>query len=117
MKPVQEAAMIIRHEVSNLECPSSWPPTLTELNPDSFKLPNLHLLHGSSASSLKTSSFGQHVSYNVQNGRFITPKHLLIPFAIKSMTGNVELIKIMNRLGHGVSDTKLSEVDTAYVIQ
>ena len=33
MKLVQEAAMIIRHEVSNLECPSSWPPTLTELNP------------------------------------------------------------------------------------
>ena len=122
MKLVQEAAMIIRHEVSNLECPSSWPPTLTELNPDSFKLPNLlqhflnHLVHGSSASSLKTSSFDQDVIYNVQNGRLITPKHLLIPFAIKSMTGNVELIKIMNRLGHGVSDTKLSEVDTAYAI-
>ena len=33
------------------------------------------------------------------------------------MTGNAELIKIINRLGHGVSYTKLAEVDTAYAIQ
>ena len=32
------------------------------------------------------------------------------------MTGNVELIKIINRLGHVVSHT-LAEVDTAYAIQ
>ena len=33
------------------------------------------------------------------------------------MTGNVEPIKITNRLGHGVSYTKLAEVDPAYAIQ
>ena len=33
------------------------------------------------------------------------------------MAGNVELIKIINRLGHGVSYTKLAEVDTTYAIQ
>ena len=33
------------------------------------------------------------------------------------MTGNVELIKIINRLGHVVSYMKLAEVDTAYAIQ
>ena len=123
MKLVQEAAMTIRNEVSNLEFTLSWPPTISELNPDYMKLPNLlqhflsHLLHGSSTSTLKTSSLGQDVIYNVQNGRYITTTHLLLPFAIKSMTGNVELIKIINRLGHGMSDTKLAEVDTAYAIQ
>ena len=33
------------------------------------------------------------------------------------MTGNVELIKIINTFGHGISYTKLAEVDTAYAIQ
>ena len=33
------------------------------------------------------------------------------------MAGNVELIKIINRLGHGVSYTKLAGVDTGYAIQ
>ena len=33
------------------------------------------------------------------------------------MTGNFKLIKIINRLGHGVSYTKLADVDTAYAIQ
>ena len=33
------------------------------------------------------------------------------------MTGNVELIKIINTFGHGISYTKLAEVDTAYALQ
>ena len=33
------------------------------------------------------------------------------------MTANFKLIKIINRLGHGVSYTKLADVDTAYAIQ
>ena len=33
------------------------------------------------------------------------------------MTGNVELIKIINTFGHGISYTKLAEVDTAYAIE
>ena len=122
VKLVKHAALVIRHEVSSSEYTLSWPPTIPELNPD-IKLPNLlqvflsQLLHGSSTVSLKTSSLGQDIMYNVHNGRLVTPKHLLIPFAIKAMTGNVELVKIINRLGHGVSGDKLSEVDTAYAIQ
>ena len=33
------------------------------------------------------------------------------------MTGNVEPLKIINRLGHGVFCTKLAELDTVYAIQ
>ena len=36
---------------------------------------------------------------------------------MKSMTGNVELLKIINRLEHGVSYPTLAEVDTAYAIE
>ena len=40
-----------------------------------------------------------------------------MPFTVKSLTGNVELIKTLNRLGHGVSYSKLLEIDTAFAIQ
>ena len=122
-KLVQEAAVIIRSELSQLKNNMSWPPRVSELNPDMLRTPNLlqhflsYLLHGPSKPSLKTSSIGQDIIYCVHNGQFITSKHTLLPFAIKSMTGNAELIKIMNRLGHGVSYTKFAEVDSAYAIQ
>ena len=44
-------------------------------------------------------------------------KHLLLPFAIKSLTGNVELIKIMNRLGHSVSYSQMEELDTTLCLE
>ena len=76
-----------------------------------------YLVHGSAKPSLKTSLIDQDITYCVHNGQFITSKHILLPFAIKLMTGNGELIKIIKRLGHGVSYTKLTVVDTAYSIQ
>ena len=36
---------------------------------------------------------------------------------MKSLTGNVELIRILNRLGHGVSYTRNLEIDTAFALE
>ena len=33
------------------------------------------------------------------------------------MTGNVELIKVLNRFGHGISYSQLEEIDTALCLQ
>ncbi|KAI0221981.1 hypothetical protein LSAT2_026763 [Lamellibrachia satsuma] len=46
-----------------------------------------------------------------------TPKHIILPFAVKSLTGNVELIHTLNRLGHSVSYYQLEEIDTALSLQ
>ena len=35
----------------------------------------------------------------------------------QSISGNVELIQILNRLGHGISYSQLEEVDTALCLQ
>ena len=121
-KLVQEAAAIIRGEVSQFKSNVPWSPKVSELNPDMVRIPNLlqhflsYLLHGSSKPSLKTSSIGQDIIYCVDNGQFTTSKHIILLFAIRSMTGNVELIKIINRLRNGVSYIELAEVDTAYAI-
>ena len=123
LRNVQEVALNVRSEIKSLQNAMSWPPKISELNPDQIELPAhlqhflSYLLHGSSQISTKTSSLGQHIIYTVHQGRFLTAKHVLLPFTVKSTTGNVELIKVLNRLGHGVSYSKLCEIDTAYAIQ
>ena len=101
----------------------SWLRKLSELNPHMVRMPTLlqhflsYLLHGSSKPKLKKSSIGQDIIYCVHNGQFITPKHVLLPFSIKSITGIIKLTEVINRLGHGASYTKLAKVDAAYAIQ
>ena len=41
----------------------------------------------------------------------------MLPFAVKSLTGNVELIQILNRLGHSISYSMMEEIDTALCLQ
>ncbi len=45
------------------------------------------------------------------------PKHLLRPNAVKTLTGNVELIQVLNKLGHGMSYSQLEENDTDLCLQ
>ena len=49
--------------------------------------------------------------------RIPKPKNILLPYAIKILTGNVEIIKLINRLGHGISVSYLMEIDTAFAMQ
>ena len=41
------------------------------------------------------------------------PKHILLPYAVKALTNNVELIQILNRCGHGVAYSQIEELNTA----
>lgn len=50
-------------------------------------------------------------------GKTKPPKHIILPFAIKPLTGNVKLIHTLNRLGHSVSYSQLKEIDTALCLQ
>lgn len=61
-------------------------------------------------------SISQNVITAVSDGVIKTSKHVLLPWVIKTLTGNVELIKILNRLGHGCSYSSLEEIDTALCI-
>jgi len=44
-------------------------------------------------------------------------KHITLPFAVKLLTGNVELVHILSWLGHGVSYSQVEEIDTALCLQ
>ena len=45
------------------------------------------------------------------------PKHILLPYGAKVLTGNVELIHMLNRLGHGIAYSKLLEIETTVAMQ
>ena len=57
-------------------------------------------------------SYGQDLIHGVSNGQIKTPKHILLPMAAKTLTGNAQLIQILNRLGHGLSYSQCEEIDT-----
>ena len=56
-------------------------------------------------------SFGQDIVFGVTGGRRKPPKHILLPYAVKTLTNNVELIQILNRCGHGVAYSQIEELN------
>ena len=59
------------------------------------------------------SSFAQDMMYAVSCGKQKPPKHILLAAAVKALTGNVELMQALNRLGHAVSYWQIEENETA----
>ena len=55
--------------------------------------------HSSKRAQRLVSSFGQDMIYAITYGKTKPPKYTILPFAIKSLTGNVELIYTLDRLG------------------
>lgn len=112
MENILASAKIFRSEVKNNLPSLSWTPQPSELTTDKIKIPSMLMtfydvlltgkVNGAKTCRLKSSC--QDVSFAVS--KVPSPKQALLPFAIKSLTGNVELIKILNRLGHGVSYSK-----------
>ena len=120
---IMRVASIIRKELKDLKDELPWPPKPADLEPDKFKIPpNLnefltHLLGVkdeilSSTKARLRHSLAQDIVYIVNGGRIKTPKSVLLPSVIKTLTNNTEIINIINRLGHGVSYSILSEMHT-----
>eukprot|EP00745_Piridium_sociabile_P027749 TRINITY_DN44663_c0_g1_i3.p1 TRINITY_DN44663_c0_g1~~TRINITY_DN44663_c0_g1_i3.p1 ORF type:complete len:1606 (-),score=395.32 TRINITY_DN44663_c0_g1_i3:590-5317(-) len=126
---VAEAALQVRTDINTKETPTVWPPpvdreTEDAMIPQSVRLFLYYLLtgtgdhtHASQRVKRLVRSFAQDLVYAVTRGRLKPPKHIFLPFAVKSLTGNVELIQILNRLGHGIAYSQMEEVDTALCLQ
>ena len=67
--------------------------------------------------SILVQSFSQDMMVCCNRWQTQTPKHLLLPYAVKTLTGNLEIIKKLNKFGHGVSYSQLEENDTALCLQ
>ena len=127
---VKQCATILRSEIKKSKVDQPWPPQPGDLNNDYTKLPKcvyefLHiLLAGKIREDVPSGqiqwliqSFGQDFIYAISKGVQKPAKHILLPWAIQSLTGNVELIKVLNRFGHGISYSQPEEIDTALCLQ
>ena len=123
---VKKAALQMRNDIKKQDISSAWPPNVEEDDfiPQSITEFLQTLLTGDSectnpSERVKrlTTSFGSDLIFAVTCGKKKPPKHLLLPFAVKSLTGNTELIHTLNRLGHSVSYSQVQEVDTALCLQ
>ena len=63
------------------------------------------------------SSFAQDLIYSVTNGFVKTPKSVLFPAVMKSLSNNKEAENIINKYGHGISYQLLNEIETDYALQ
>ena len=121
-KILLRAAQILRKILLENAPEFSWPPRPSELSAENDNIPELIVLFlesllnipKSSQMNLKMRSVWNDLSYAVTKSP--SAKHVLLAFAIKSLSGNVELIKILNRFGHSISQSKLLEIDTAQAI-
>ena len=120
---IYSSAVPIRKELDECTYDTSWLVSCDEIDMDCFpvspslqKFLSLIIFNDAAANNGKTeriiSSLSQDLFYAVHQGKKLTPKSILLPLLIKSLTNNTELITKISRLGHGVSYTKLGEVIT-----
>ena len=110
----------------------SWPPKPSQLTKEEINLPDevrvflATLLTGHSKypeepcpSKVQrlVNSFGQDMVFGVTCSQKKPPEHILLPYAIKTLTNNVELIQILNGCGHGVAYSQIEELNTALCLQ
>ena len=120
-RQVYHTAKTIQKLVANMKPTMSWPPSSEDLESESAIVPDL--LYNMMAWILSTQSeysaervsnispdvnrpalsLSQDLIHSVSRGRIKTPKHIVLPMTVKSLTGNVELITILNTFGHGLS--------------
>ena len=98
-----------------------WPPQPRDLQPENFKISNsleflIDTLLETRPNRLKF-SIAQDIIYNTSGGRIRTPKSILLPSIVKTLTNNTEVIHILNRLGHGLSYSLLMESQTGNAYQ
>lgn len=129
-KILEQAALCIRQKIKDSQMKALWPLNPTDVDALQECIPDdlIHfftvLLTGDPtnlAPSEKvrrlSDSMSSDIVYAVTAGRQKTPKHILLAYAIKTLTGNVELLRIVNRLGHCTSGLQLEENDTALCLQ
>ena len=105
-KTISMAASLIREEVHSMGDKMPWAPKLTDLNSscvnigDRLKRFLNTTLSGNTRMSTSSRvcrlvySIGQDIVYAISNGKIKTPKSILFPSVIKSLTNCTELIAI-----------------------
>ena len=119
---VHRCALLIRNDIK-IKTQLSPDQTPDVMIPDSTQQFLRTLLTGDINSASETKriqrliwSYGQDFVHGVTCARVKTPKHVLLPCAVKNLTGNVKLINYLNRLGHSLSYSQIEEIETSIAL-
>ena len=66
--------------------------------------------------TLRKTSIVQDIIYSASNGRLLTPKSVLLPAVVKSLCNNTEVLRMLNKLGHGISYDSVQEIETEHAL-
>ena len=128
---VYHTAKMIRSLVTEMKPVMTWPPTEDDLDCSNTLIPDLlyNMFAWICSSDVEYSnkrvcgvsvevrrlalSLAQDLIHCVSRGRIKTPKHVILPLTVKSLTGNAELVTILNRFGHALSYSHIEELETA----
>ena len=120
---------LIRSAIKRNITPSPWPYHPSDVSrcdaiPKELEQFLVGLLTGNPDTKSQTSrvstlvqSFSQDMIYAVTGVKHKPPKHLLRTICCQYLTENIEIIKMLNKFGHGVSYSVLEENDTALCLQ
>ena len=111
---IKQSAVHIRGQIKSMS-KMPWPPNPDELNANYLKLPETLILlisnllirksvEGTPRQQRVVQSLGQDCVYVVSGGLTIPAKNILLPWGFKSLTGNVEVIRVLNRLQLDMKD-------------
>ena len=129
-----QIARLINDEIKDLNPKMSWPPKEDDLKPSRITdyIPRLLdvfltvLITGKSLDSESSStertirlkeSFAQDIVFSATNGVVKTPKSVLFPSVVKALCSNTEIVKLINKYGHGVSYDLVEEIETEYALK
>lgn len=120
-----QAATEIRATIKSKTVIQSWPPDTSEniVPPEIIKFFAMIIAGGKAGDAVTqkvkriAQSFSSDLVFAVTNGKMKPSKHIVLAFGIKSLTGNTEVIRVLNRLGHCISYSQMEELDTELCIQ
>ena len=126
---LQEAALLLRRLIFDTfkDSPQMpWPPSSSYLLTQQDALPPMLIHFMTCLLSKQTSkinksvrserlvlSMSQDICYNITQGRWKMPKHLLLGMTVRHLSGSSQMINILNRFGHCASHSTLLELETA----
>ncbi|XP_062503892.1 zinc finger MYM-type protein 1-like [Corticium candelabrum] len=133
------AAMHLRSQILSLTNRMQWPPSSNELRKPPNIPPDLFnflawVVNGDDGSNEAISSrnrvriksqraeryvtsIAEDLIHCATNGKVKTPKHVYLPMTVRNLTSNVQIVSLLNRFGHGLSNSQMQEIDTAIAEQ
>ena len=61
-------------------------------------------------------SLGRETVFSATNGAVKTSKSVLFPSVVKALCNTIEVVKLINRYGHGASFDLVEEIETEYAL-